>query len=226
MMPSITYSTNRSLPETFRGNRMGDPSAAQDQRIRQAQNGDLEAFNELVLIYQDSVFRQALWVLNEEEAAEDATQEVFLMVYRKIQSFHGGPFRPWLLRITTNYCIDQIRAAKRRPCQPLNFVNEFGEETEAYWIKDPSDSPEKVIERTETGDEILRCIRRLPTDYRMVVILIDLEDLDYQQAAAVLNLPLGTFKSRLSRARKMLRDDLLRGTDHSYFGEALDRKII
>lgn len=210
MMPATAYLSTCSLTDTLWVNRLSETAAAQDQRIRRAQNGDLEAFNELVLLYQDSVYRQARWILNEEEAAEDATQEAFLLAYRKIHTFHGGPFRPWLLTIATHCCINQIRAAKRRPCQTPHFINADGEETELDWVKDPGDSPEKVIERTETKEEILRAIQQLTPEYRMTVILVDLQDLNYTEAADVLHLPLGTFKSRLARAREKLRVNLLK----------------
>jgi RNA polymerase sigma-70 factor (ECF subfamily) len=210
MMLSTAHSSTCSLPETLWVNRLSETSTPQDQRIIQAQNGDLEAFNELVLLYQDSVYRQARWILNEEEAAEDATQEAFLLAYRKINTFHGGPFRPWLLTIATHCCINQIRAAKRRPCQVPQFINADDEETELDWMKDPGDSPEKVIERTETEAEILRAIQQLAPEYRMAVILVDLQDLNYAEAAGILRLPLGTFKSRLARAREKLRVNLLK----------------
>ncbi len=186
---------------------------AQDQYIRQAQKGDLDAFNELVLIYQDSVFRQALWILNDAAAADDACQETFLRAYRNIHTFRGGPFRPWLLRIATNCCIDQIRSTRRRPTQSLTPSNQNGEEIETYWLKDPGDSPEKLVERTETIEEVIRSIQKLPTEYRLPLILVDLQDLDYTEASAILCLSLGTFKSRLWRARQKLREELLKGKD-------------
>ncbi len=111
---------------------LGKVTDTQNANIWQAQNGNLEAFNKLVLIYQDRVYSQALWLLNDEAKAEDASQEAFLLAYRNIQKFNGNSFRAWLMRITTNYCLDQIRAAKRRPAQPLDLIDEDGEEFEPY----------------------------------------------------------------------------------------------
>ncbi len=182
--------------------------APQDQRIWQTQNGNLEAFNELVLIYQDRVFRQALWMLNDEAAAQDVCQEAFLHAYRKIGTFHGGPFRPWLLRITTNLCLDQIYAARRHPCQPLDAVTAAGEEIEPDWARDPGDSPETIAERTQTGDILAQSIQKLAPEFRVVVILVDIQELDYAEASTILHIPLGTLKSRLARARLKLREDL------------------
>lgn len=180
----------------------------QEQRIRQAQSGNLEAFNALVLTYQDCVFRQALWLLNDEAAAEDASQEVFLKAYRKIHTFKEGPFRPWLLKITTNCCFDHIRAAKRHSCQSLDPIDKDGEEYHPSWLKDPGDSPEAVMERSEIGARISRAIQKLPWEYRVVVVLVDVQEMDYAEACAILQIPMGTFKSRLARARAKLRRDL------------------
>jgi RNA polymerase sigma-70 factor, ECF subfamily len=209
MMPTIPYPSTSSLSDSTWPNRSNGCSAAQDDRIRLAKNGDLDAFNELVLIYQDCVYRQALWILNDEFAAEDAAQDAFLQAYRKLHTFHGGPFRPWLLKITTNCCIDQIRAAKRRPSQPFTTLKDDDEEIEPYWVRDLSDTPEQSLERAETGDAILHALQKLAPEYRIAIILVDLQELDYAQAAGILRIPLGTFKSRLARGREKLRLELL-----------------
>ncbi len=209
MIATVPYPSTGSLLETPLAIPPDNSMTPQDQRIRQAQNGNLDAFNELVLAYQDRVFRHALWLLNDEAAAEDASQEAFLLAYRKIHTFQGSSFRPWLLKITTNVCLDYIRAAKRRPCQSLESINEAGEELEPSWLKDPGDTPETVLERSEIGDRISHAIQRLALEYRMAVVLVDLQELDYAEACAVLHIPLGTLKSRLARARAKLREDLI-----------------
>lgn len=89
---------------------------------------------------------------------------------------------------------------------------------EPYWVKGPGDSPEKVLERAETGEAILRSIQKLAPEFRLPVILADLQEMDYVEASAVLHLPLGTFKSRLSRARQKLREDLLGGKNKTNRG--------
>lgn len=188
-----------------------DQATAEAKLISLAQRGDLNAFNQLVLTYQEAVYRQAMWMMNEEEAAEDATQEAFLNAYRKLHTFHGGPFRPWILRIVTNYCLDQIRAATRRPTINLDQFDPYGDEMEPFWMKDPAESPEQFVERAETNDAIAHAIQRLSPEYRTAVILIDLQELDYQEVSTILGVPLGTLKSRVARARAKLRDDLLKG---------------
>lgn len=174
--------------------------------IEAAQHGDLAAFNELILSCQDLVYRQAWWLLKEEEAAEDATQETFLKVYRKINTFQlGKPFRSWLLKITTNHCLDKIRSARRHPEQTLEPVDRDGEAIEPAWLKDPGDTPEQALIRAEEERRIIYAIQSLSPEYRAVVIMVDLQELDYTEVSAILNVPLGTMKSRLSRARRQLR---------------------
>jgi RNA polymerase sigma-70 factor (ECF subfamily) len=181
-------------------------SRSETKLIDRAQRGELEAFNDLILLYQDSVYRQACWLLRDEEAAQDLTQEAFLIAYRKLYTFIGGSFRPWLLKITTNLCLDQLRARKRHPTIPLEKLNEDGEEVDtAAWLVDPGDTPEQLVERTETRSAIARCIGRLRPEHRTVILLVDLQEMDYQEAAKTLGVPIGTVKSRLARARVLMQ---------------------
>jgi RNA polymerase sigma-70 factor (ECF subfamily) len=183
-------------------------TADEQELIHQAQNGSLDSFNELVLTYQDAVYRQAFWMLNEEEAAEDAVQEVFILVFRKLFMYHGGSFRSWLLKITTNYCLDQIRSMKRQRWIPLEQTFEDGGEKGSYWMKAQEELPEQALERSETREVINRCFQKLTPEYRTVLLLVDVQEMDYREAAAVLRLPIGTLKSRVARARQRLQMDL------------------
>jgi len=193
--------------------------------LEKAQKGDLEAFNDLVRLYQTPVYRQAFYMLNDEDTAEDATQEVFILAYRKLHTFLGGSFRSWLLKITTNYCLDLIRVRRRRTFIPLETFNEFGEEIESpSWLEDPADTPEQAVERAEINYAVQTCIQHLSPKYKMAVVLIDLQEMDYQEAAAVLEIPIGTLKSRLARARiqiqRTLEFQLKRGPHQCSHGDA------
>jgi RNA polymerase sigma-70 factor (ECF subfamily) len=186
------------------GIRMDEPGL-----IKDAQHGDLDSFNRLVLAYQDMVYNQAYRVMGDSAAAQDATQDAFISAYRKIRSYRGGSFKAWLLRIVTNACYDELRRRKRRPTTPLEPRDPFNEEIESpYWVADPGESPEDYSERVELGDAIQHCLEDLSPDYRTVVVLVDIQGMDYAQAAAVLGKPLGTIKSRLARARDGLRNCL------------------
>jgi RNA polymerase sigma-70 factor (ECF subfamily) len=177
--------------------------------IQDARQGDLEAFNRLVLAYQDRVYNQAYRVLGETQAADDATQEAFISAYKKLRSFRGGSFRAWLLRIVTNACYDELRRRKRRPITSLEPTDDAGEEIESpRWIADPSELPEDNIVRAELGNAIQHCLDELPTDFRVVVVLVDVQGMDYLEAADTIGKPLGTVKSRLARGRNRMRECL------------------
>jgi RNA polymerase sigma-70 factor (ECF subfamily) len=184
--------------------------------IRDAQNGDLEAFNRLILAYQDMVYNQAYRVMGEADAAEDATQEAFISAYRKIHTYRGGSFKAWLLRIVTNACYDELRRRKRRPVTALEPTDDYDNEIESpHWMADPGESPEEFTARAELSDAIQRCLNTLSEDFRTVVVLVDIQGMDYSEAADVMGTPLGTIKSRLARARRGMRKCL------QNFGELL-----
>jgi len=174
--------------------------------IRAAQRGDLEAFNQLVLSYQDFLFRVAMNILGDEDIAGDATQQAFLSAFRNLKMFRGGSLRSWLSRITVNACYDELRRIARNKDISLQVYDQDGEEMEASsWLTDPGASPEEQAERSDLVD-----LEALPEHYRLVAQLVDVEGLSYEEAADVLDLPTGTIKSRLARARDALRTSLQR----------------
>jgi RNA polymerase sigma factor (sigma-70 family) len=177
--------------------------------ILDAQRGDLEAFNSLVLAYQDVLYNTALRILSDEDLAADAVQESFLSAFRALNSYRGGSFKAWLLRTVTNACYDELRRKKRRPTTPLEPETSDGDDIESpHWLADPNASPEESLDQAELEHAIQHCLEALPTDFRLVVILADIQGLDYTEVAAVVKKPLGTIKSRLARARLRLRECL------------------
>lgn len=177
--------------------------------IQAAQSGDLEAFNRLVLAYQDMLFNTALRIMGDEDQAADATQEAFISAFRALNGYRGGSFRAWLLRTVTNACYDELRRRKRRPTVPLEPVTDDDEEMETpRWLADPNASPEEQFDQAELEHAIQHCLEALPVDFRAVVVLADIQGLDYSEVAAAVRTPLGTVKSRLARARLRLRECL------------------
>ena len=174
--------------------------------ILEAQHGNLEAFNTLVLAHQDALYNTALRILNDEDQAEDAVQEAFLSAFRALHTYRGGSFRAWLLRTVTNACYDELRRSKRRPTTPLEPEGPEGDEIESpAWLADPHSSPEESLEKAELEHAIQHCLDALPTDFRTVVVLADIQGLDYSEVATAVRKPVGTVKSRLARARLRLR---------------------
>ena len=177
--------------------------------IQAAIEGDLDSFNHLVMVYQDLVYNHAFRMIGEEDAADDATQNTFISAYNHIKSFRGGSFKAWLLRIVTNACYDELRRRKRRPTVPLEPMDDAGEEVEsAKWMVDTEDPPEEQVQRAELRKAIQHCLDNLPGEFKSAVIMVDVQGLDYFEAAEAIGKPIGTIKSRLARARLRLRDCL------------------
>ena len=176
--------------------------------IDAAQRGELDAFNRLVLQYQELAFNVALRVMGEEAAAADATQEAFISAYRSLRGYRGGSFRSWLLRIVTNACYDELRRRKRRPAVSLEALVEDSEVEGSIGSTNPADNPETAAQRHELIDAIQDCLKGLAPEFRIVAVLVDVQGLDYDEAAQSIGKPLGTVKSRLARARAKLRDCL------------------
>jgi len=177
--------------------------------VQSAQNGDLDSFNTLILHYQDRVFNTALRILGDEDIAQDAAQEAFISAFRSINTFRGGSFKAWLLRTVTNACYDELRRQKRRPTTPLEPETNDGEEMDSpRWLADPNMTPAEQSEADELEHAIQHCLDTLPADFRTVVVLADIQGMDYSEVATAARVPLGTIKSRLARARLRLRECL------------------
>jgi RNA polymerase sigma-70 factor (ECF subfamily) len=169
----------------------------------------MEAFNALVLAYQDMLYRIALRIVRDECVAEDAVQEAMIHAFRHIRSFRGGNFKSWLARVTVNASYDELRRGKRHNGIPLELFTSEGDEVESPdWMRDPATGPEERAEQSELQRALHSCIRSLVPDYRLMVILVDMEGMSYEEAAQVARIPVGTVKSRLARARMQLQKSL------------------
>lgn len=174
--------------------------------IRQAQKGDVAAFNRLVLHYQEVVYNVAYRIMGDPPSAEDITQETFITAYKSLNRFRGGSFKAWILRIATNRCYDELRRHKRRP---QSSIDEIMDENESpAFLRSPDEGPEQHRQRVELAVAIERCLDGLPEDQRIAAVLSDIEGHDYQEIADIMSVSLGTVKSRLSRARAKLRECL------------------
>ncbi len=182
----------------------------EDGLIRAACQGDLEAFNQLVLNYQGMAYRQAYALLRNRDAAQDITQDALIQAYQNLLTYRGGSFRSWLLRIVTHASVDELRRWRRQPLLFINPLDSEGEEVETPpWLVDPGLPVEEMVEWAEFGSLLRHSLNELPGSYRSVVFLVDVLDLDYGEAANILDIPRGTVKSRLARARLRLRRQLL-----------------
>jgi RNA polymerase sigma-70 factor (ECF subfamily) len=172
-----------------------------DDRLRLARQGDLDAFNELVLEHQALVYNLCYSMLGHRQAAEDASQEAFISAYRNLSGLRGGAFRPWLLRIAANACHDELRRRARRRSSSLDVALEEG----VPEPPDPDPSPEASALTAELQREIHSALQTLPEEQRLALVLCDLEGLDYAEIAQTMRCSLGTVKSRIARGRARLR---------------------
>ena len=165
--------------------------------IQRARRGDAEAFGELVLRYQTSVFNVCYRLLHERLEAEDMTQETFLRARDRLHSFDEERlFSPWIRRVAANVCLNHLESQKRTVA--------LEEEHDA----DESQRPEKQVEVRERSEQIRRALASLPARYRVVIELRHYQELSYEQIAAELDIPLSDVKSHLFRARKILAEKL------------------
>jgi RNA polymerase sigma-70 factor (ECF subfamily) len=177
-----------------------DHQAEEAQLSRQALAGDQEAFAALVGRYSGAVYNQAYRMLSNAQEAEDAVQEVFLRAYRRLDSYDPGRrFITWLLTIGSNYCIDRLR--RRR-------MNWLTLDDVAFWLTSNEAGPERSALLGERQRQVQAALRQLPAGYRSVTVLRYWHDLSYLEIAEALSLTEATVKTRLHRARKMLRDAL------------------
>lgn len=186
--------------------------------VLRSQQGDLDAFNQLVLQYQDALYRYATALVNDSDLAADITQDSFIKAFQHIGSLRGYSFRTWLFKIATNTARDLARQRARHPITSLYPTDANDEENDSpAWLTDPNPSVEAAVQQREISRQLYRTLNELSTEHRSILILIDLHGMDYIEAAQILNIPVGTVKSRLARARAGMKDKLLSGNDHAPF---------
>jgi RNA polymerase sigma-70 factor, ECF subfamily len=184
-------------------------SFSEENLVKMATRGDLEAFNQLVLRYQDVAYHHAYTILKDSASAEDAAQDSFIRAFQSMAGFRGSSFRAWILKIVTNAAYDALRRLKRHPIQPLFPEDEYDGEIESpAWLADPTSSVEIIVEQVEFFSYLRRLLAELPEVYHAVLTLIDVYGFDYAEAAQILNVPIGTVKSRLARARLQMSKKL------------------
>lgn len=165
--------------------------------IAASRRGDVAAYDQLVGAYQDRVYQVAFRVTGNPEDAWDAAQDAFLKAFRSMRAFRGdAAFTTWLHRIAVNAALDIVR---RRPPQTQELL-------EAAAV--PSEHHDRELERRELQRRIQGAVAGLPMEQRVAVVLRDLQGLSYGEIASVLQIPVGTVRSRLSRARETLRHTL------------------
>ncbi len=198
----------------------GPGAETDEQLMRRAQGGERGAYGQIVIRHQDRLFNAILRMVGDREEASELAQEAFTRGLMKLDSFRGEakPYT-WLFRISVNLVISQLRKNQRRRVFSLDRPSHNGQsrsdEDQASGLVDritgaarASQPPSEQLERQERDQRVLAALGTLDAEYRAVLVMRDIEGFDYQQMASILDLPLGTLKSRLFRARLALRDQL------------------
>jgi len=178
--------------------------------VARARDGDRAAFDQLIVRHQDRVYNMALRMLGHPDDALDLAQEVFLSAYRAIGGFEAkAAFSTWLYRVTVNRCRDELRrrgTVKHTRPRPLDARRDPDGTPADPPASGPS--PHEVAVARESEALVAAAVAALPGDAREVLVLRDVEGLAYEEIAQVLEVPVGTVRSRLNRARTLLRDGL------------------
>jgi RNA polymerase sigma-70 factor (ECF subfamily) len=178
--------------------------------IQKSQQGDMEAFEQLLLRYEKKVYTIAYKYMGNHEDANDLAQEALIKAYRSIGSFRGdASFGTWIGRITANQCLDELRKRKRIQITSLDDEVELEEGSVQKEVAAEADTPEEYTLRQETVQYVQEMLGQLREEYRIVLVLRELEGHSYEDIAQMLSCSLGTVKSRISRARTYLKEQIL-----------------
>lgn len=178
----------------------------ESQLIGRAREGELDAFNLLIDAYERPVYNLCLRMLSSVQAAEDAAQEAFISAFRSLASFRGGSFRSWLFRIASNACYDEMRRQRARPVRSLDTP--AADDRPQMDFPSDAHSLDEHVQNVELREALRDALMELPPDQRLVIVLRDVQGMDYDEIAEVTNTNLGTVKSRINRARSRLRTAL------------------
>lgn len=182
-------------------------SLSQRYFLRRLQRGDPRAFRELVRLHEDRVYSFVLRMLGDPQEAEDVSQEVFLAVHRNVARFRGDcQVSTWLYRMAKNHCLNRLKYLERRAPGGEIDLERTGTSGDAFGSR--SRRPDEEMLAAEERAQVQRALGALSPEHRMLVVMRDIEGLGYEQIALVAQLPLGTVKSRIHRARAMLADAL------------------
>ena len=179
--------------------------------IRRAQRGDADAFEQLLLEHQKNVYNLCYRMAGNPDDAMDLSQETFLRAWRCLDQYQfASAFSTWLYRLCSNICIDFLRRRRRQQTVPLTFEDADGEE-QTYAVPDERPLPEEQVELKLTHETLAAAMAQLLPEHRAVLQLRVVNEMSYEQIADVLDIQIGTVKSRLSRARNQLKKILERG---------------
>ena len=199
VLPSPAEARTRPQPQAASGD--------ESHLIERCRGGDLDAFDEIVARHQNRIFNLCYWMLSDREEAADAAQDAFVRAFRSIANFRSeSTLGTWLHRIAVNVCLD-IKAKRNRGPLSYSSLETSDDEGQAQQFDPPDhgETPLERVQRDERRQAVLQALARLSPEHHAVLVLFDIQGYSYEDAAQALDLPMGTLKSRLNRARLALR---------------------
>lgn len=181
----------------------------EDELVARSRDGDIDAFEELVSRYERKIYTIAYRLIGNYDDADDLTQEAFLRAFKSIKNFRGeASFQTWMCRIVTNVCRDEMRKRKRVVFESLDETITLCDGEVQKQIASSEPGPSELYERKEAQETIQKYINSLSPDFRVALVLRDIQGYSYEEIAQQLQCSLGTVKSRISRARNNLKNKL------------------
>jgi len=180
----------------------------QDEQVllEKAKAGDVAAFEELIESYQKKIYNLAYRIIGNYDDAADMAQEVLIRIFKSIANFKGqSSFSTWIYRITTNVCLDEIRRKKNKKIISLDEEIRMEDGEIKRQIMSDDLQPDAAAEQEELRSAVSNAINSMPDDHSLIITLRDIQGLSYDEISAVLDCPIGTVKSRISRARQALK---------------------
>ena len=178
--------------------------------VTRSKNGELEAFEELVCRYERKVYSLAYRMMGNYDDANDLAQETFLRAFRAISGFRGdSSFSTWLSHIVTNLCRDELRKRYRISFESLDQEISLGDNEVKKQIPSSDPGPDEIYERQELQQELQDLLTTLSPEFRLALVLRDIQGFSYQEIAEQMECSLGTVKSRINRARNFLKEKVL-----------------
>lgn len=176
-----------------------------EQLVHDFLDGDAQAFNRLVMLHQTKIYNLALNYVKNQEEAKDLAQDIFVTVYRSLPKLREKEkFTSWLFQIAINHCRNRYKKLRRR-----GYFNNISLDDEESFLQIPGDEgPEKLLQRKNTINLVRSTIDSMPEAEKEIILLRDIQELAYEEISAILDIPLGTVKSKLNRARTSLKDRL------------------
>lgn len=180
---------------------------SEKELLLKAKEGDDNAFEEIVKLYQQKICSTIYFMVKNENIVEDLAQEVFIKIYKNISKFNEeSSLYTWIYRITMNTCIDQIKKEKK-----ITYINTYVETDDGeleVQLEDENQRVDIIMENKIRKESLIKAIKSLPSEQRALIVLRDIRQFKYMEIAEMLNLNLGTVKSKISRARQALKECL------------------